>query len=64
MSKHLNFLKQVILLDDQGNRAPIKQVRGAESGLKCLEIVTQSAAQAEDGVATRHRIYSEEIARD
>ncbi len=64
MSKSLNFLKQVFLQDGDSNRAAIKQIRGAESKLKCLEIITQSAQQAEDGVAMRHRIYSEEVTRN
>jgi hypothetical protein len=61
MSKGADFLKQVVLSDADGNRARIINVRGGESGLDYLEITTQSKQERIDKIATRHRIYSEEI---
>ncbi len=61
MSKSTDFLREVVLTDSEGCPARIISVRGAESGLKCLELITQSPYEREQGIATQHRIYTEEV---
>jgi hypothetical protein len=61
MSKSLDFIKNAVLTDANGNRSRIIKVRGAESGLDHFEITTQSREEREDKVATVHRIYTEEV---
>ena len=58
--KDLGFLKDTILIDAEGNRSRIINVRGHEAGLDHLEITTQSPWEKSEGLKTVHRIYSEE----
>lgn len=60
MSKDLDFLKQAILSDSEGNPSKVIRVRGSEAGLDHIEILTQSTAEKEDDIVTKHRIYTEE----
>jgi hypothetical protein len=61
MSVGTDFLRQVFLRDTDGNAAKIISVRGAEDGLKHLEVITQSPYERQQGIATQHRISSEEV---
>lgn len=61
MNKQLEFLKDAILTDGDGNPARIIKIRGNEVGLDHLEITTQSKEEKELGITTRHRIYTEEV---
>ena len=60
MSKSSDFLKRVLLIDAEGNKSKIINVRGHESGLDHTEITTQSTWEREEGIMTIHRIYSSE----
>lgn len=60
MSKDTDFLRDAILSDSDGNRARIIEIQGAEAGLDHLEVTTQSKWERENGIATKHRIYTEE----
>jgi hypothetical protein len=64
MSKGIQFIKDSLLIDSEGNRSRLIRVRGGESGLDHLELVTQSPCEREMGIATRHRIFSEEVEAD
>lgn len=61
MSNSVKFLTHAILVDGQGERSRIIKVRGAEEGLNHLEVTTQSSWERENGIATVHRITSEEV---
>lgn len=55
---HQNFFRCPLT----GQRQRIINVRGAESGLKCLEITTVGPrSEGEQRTAWRHRIYVEEV---
>ena len=62
IGKSLTFLKEVFLVDEHGATAKIIKVRALEAGLDHVEITTQSAWEREQGVASIHRVYSEEVA--
>lgn len=65
MSKSSDFLKTVFLIDPESDeKARIVCVQGSEGGLDHLRIFTQSTVQRENGIATMHRIYSEECEFD
>jgi len=61
MSKSTDFLREVLLVDSEGNRSKIIDVRGHEAGLDHFEVITQSPWERENGIKTRHKIYSEEV---
>jgi hypothetical protein len=60
-AKEDEFLKQIILMDSDGNPSHIISVRGTEAGLDHLEITTQSEEEVEFGIATQHRLFSSEV---
>lgn len=61
-SKSVGFLRQLFLIDpESGKRARIVHVEAAESGHDHVRIWSQSTVQRRAGVATMHKVYSEEV---
>lgn len=62
LSKSLQLLKDALLQDwESEGTAKIIYVEGAEAGHDYLSIYTQTREQKEGGIATFHRIESEEV---
>lgn len=57
----VEVLKEILLVDSEDNRSTVISVKGAESGFDFTEVITQSPMEREQAIATRHRIYTEEI---
>lgn len=61
----IKLIKEIFLTNTNGEKAKIIGLRGAEAGLECLEISTQTKSQLEEGVKTVHKIYiTEELSHD
>jgi hypothetical protein len=61
MSKTLNLLRDLILVDSDGDRTRIVSVEGAEKGHKGLVIYTQSKQNREDNIRNKVTVtFSEE----
>lgn len=58
--KSIDVLKELFLKDIEGNRSKVIRVRGVESGIKHLEIWTQSSFEKENGIKTVHKITTSE----
>lgn len=57
MSKSTDTLRDILLTDADGNRSRIIDIRPTE---KYTDIICRSPFEHENGVVTRHRIFSEE----
>ncbi len=57
MSKSTNLLRDILLTDIEGNRSRIVHVDSSET---YFDIYTMSPMERASGIATRHRIHSEE----
>jgi hypothetical protein len=61
MSKTLNVLRDLILVDSDGNRTRIVDIEGAEKGHKGVVIYTQSKQNREDGIRNKvHITFTED----
>jgi glycine cleavage system regulatory protein len=57
----IKLLKELLLVDNEGNKAKIIGVRGAESGIDHLEIAVQSKEDKEHGIKVVWSLTSTEV---
>jgi hypothetical protein len=61
VSKSIDALKNIFLVDLDGNKSKVIGVEGSECGHDCLVIKTQSRHEKELGIYTEHRVYTREV---